>query len=180
MTREEYVDKVIEYALAGVEGTDNSTLVDQQIEVETLCANALQEFAALVARDPEKSYYLQKTVSVPLTNGTAVLPPELFGESSVWGLVLDEDGNVCNRVQYAADLQRPITEQFTHFCLTGGHVITKKKGTGTGSGLQDTQSLNVTLNFELGFDTLTLLHPTLEDELINFTVIRLRQARGGG
>ena len=128
MTREEFRARVIEYALAGVQGADQSTLIDQGIEVDTLNANVLQEFADRVSRDGDQFFYLQTLVNLTITSQVGVLPNALFGESLRWGMVRDDQGNICSQVRYLADMYRPLNPDFTYYCLATDHIYFRERG----------------------------------------------------
>jgi hypothetical protein len=181
VNREEFKARVIEYALAGVQGADESTLLDQGIEVDTLNDNVVQEYSQ-GAGSGDQAYYLQKQVEVPINDGSGTLPTDVFGESTSWGLVLDENGQVASQVKNLGDMYRPLSNQFSYYCLSDGHIYFREAGTdpfAPGSGSGDDTTITVTANFQLSLDTLDQAPDVLVNSLVSLAVRRLREAARG-
>ena len=183
MTREEFRATVIEYALAGVQGADESTLLDQGIEVDTINGNVLKEFSQGISEKTGSAYYLQKKVPITITDGSSgALPSDIFGESLDWGLVLDENGKPSSEVRNLGDMYRPLSTEFSYFCLSDGQLYYRAAGNSTfapGSGTGDNASINLTVNFQPTLDTLTLIPDTIADDLVRLAVKRVREASRG-
>lgn len=140
---QDYIDRAILHAQVATKLGENP-LIQQDMEVETIAANALHAFATTIAKDLERRHLLQKTTSVALTNGKGTLDSTLLTEFLDDASVRDGDtaannekGNLLVRVHQYNDFLGYLPSSLGYFCLHDNEIHTRAIGSGS---LLDTAS----------------------------------------